>query len=172
MASQKLRNLSRRAWVTGLLPALLTFSVALNAQDSSETSKLPRALALAIGEVAKSSTNFNLMIAPTAATLAIASPATLPKFIAHRDYVAADVPQNLAKGDLNGDGVPDLVVPNFNARNVSVLLGKSDGSFQTVRLFDSGGVNPFDAVVRDFNGDGKKGCCGHDSFRRHFHSVG
>src|SRR5262249_5222984 len=87
--------------------------------------------------------------------LASASP-TLPKFIAHRDYAAADAPVNLATGDLNGDGIADLVVPNFNnSTNISVLLGKRDGSFQPLQLFDSGGANPFDAVVADFNGDGK-----------------
>src|SRR5215475_65430 len=83
--------------------------------------------------------------------LASASP-TLPKFVAHRDYAAADAPVNFATGDLNGDGIADLVVPNLNnSTNVSALLGKRDGSFQPFQLFDSGGANPFDAVVADFN---------------------
>src|SRR5215471_18576327 len=76
--------------------------------------------------------------------LASASP-TLPKFIAHRDYAAADAPVNLATGDLNGDGIADLVVPNFNnSTNISVLLGKRDGSFQPLQLFDSGGAKPIE----------------------------
>src|SRR5262249_43196787 len=101
--------------------------------------------------------------------LASASP-TLPKFIAHRDYAAADAPVNLATGDLNGDGIADLVVPNFNnSTNISVLLGKRDGSFQPLQLFDSGGANPFDAVVADFNGDGKNDVAD-ISVRRHRHS--
>jgi hypothetical protein len=78
---------------------------------------------------------------------------TLPKFIDHRDYVAADNPTNLATGDLNADGIADLVVPNFHSNNISVLLGKADGSFQQVRLFDDGVGRPFDAVIADFNGD-------------------
>ena len=36
-----------------------------------------------------------------------------------------------------------------------MLLGKADGSFQQVRLFDDGVGRPFDAVIADFNGDGK-----------------
>jgi len=36
-----------------------------------------------------------------------------------------------------------------------VLLGKANGSFQQVRLFDDGVGRPFDAVIADFNGDGK-----------------
>jgi len=117
-------------------------------------------LGLANSKDVKSSANFNRMVteqmsAANAAAFATAASATLPKFIAHRDYVAADVPVNVAMGDLNGDGIADLVVPNFNSTNISVLLGKRDGSFQPLQLFDSGGVNPFDAVVADFNGDGK-----------------
>jgi len=79
----------------------------------------------------------------------------LPKLIAHRDYLAADGPQNLALADLNGDGIADLVVPNGNTNNISVLLGNRDGSFQPFTLTNCGGDFPFDVVVADFNGDGK-----------------
>ena len=36
-----------------------------------------------------------------------------------------------------------------------MLLGTATGSFQQVRLFDDGVGRPFDAVIADFNGDGK-----------------
>jgi hypothetical protein len=160
MASRKFRDFRRFASVAVLLPALLTLNITLNAQNPSDTSQLRQALGLASGKRMKPSANFNQIVAnqrlsADAAPLATAALATLPKFLAHRDYVAADAPINLAKGDLNGDGIADLVVPNFNSTNVSVLLGKNDGSFQTVRLFNSGGVQPFEAVIADFNGDGK-----------------
>jgi len=130
----------------------------LHAQTSAKSSQLAHSLGIATGNDTKSNGTFNRMvdaIPATSAALATTASTTLPKFVAHRDYVAADVPINLAKGGLNGDGILDLVVPNFNSTNTSVLLGKNDDSFQTVRLFNSGGVQPFDAVVADFNGDGK-----------------
>jgi len=154
MASQKLRDFRIKASATLLLPALLTFNITLNAQSSHDTSELRLSLAVASQKVTEPRANFVPPIAGPDVLAATASP-VLPKFIAHRDYVAADVPVNLAMGDLNGDGIADLVVPNFNSTNISVLLGNRDGSFQPLQLFDSGGVFPFDAVVADFNGDGK-----------------
>jgi len=38
--------------------------------------------------------------------------------------------------------------------NISVILGRGDGTFQRPVNFDTGG-NPFFAAVGDFNGDGK-----------------
>jgi FG-GAP-like repeat len=79
-------------------------------------------------------------------------------FIAHRDFVAADVAGRSAQADLNGDGITDLVVTNgnLNGTNISVLLGNSDGTFQPAAFFNTGGFAPFAVVLGDFNGDGKK----------------
>src|SRR5215471_5546063 len=49
-----------------------------------------------------------------------AASATLPKFIAHRDYLVGNGAIGLALGDLNGDGIADLVAPNSNTTNVGV----------------------------------------------------
>jgi hypothetical protein len=79
-------------------------------------------------------------------------------FAAHRDFVAGDAPKLFASGDLNGDGITDLVTPNstLNFALVSVVLGNSDGTFQPERFFTTGGFGTVAAVVADFNKDGKQ----------------
>jgi hypothetical protein len=62
-------------------------------------------------------------------------------------------PSSVAVGDFNGDGALDLAVANGYSRNVSVLLGNEDGTFQAARNFGAG-LNPHSVAVGDFNGDG------------------
>lgn len=82
-------------------------------------------------------------------------------------YAAGSGPQALAAADLNQDGKPDIVVVNTTSGNVSVLLGKGDGTFQDRTLADVAnnagtpaptyvvGNNPINVTVADLNGDGK-----------------
>lgn len=60
---------------------------------------------------------------------------------------------DLAIGDFNGDGVPDLAVANFLSLSVSVLLGVGNGTFHTAVSYAAGSYPEFIAVG-DFNGDG------------------
>ena len=62
-------------------------------------------------------------------------------------------PQSLAAADLNGDGIPDVVVANYEYDSVTVLLGKGDGTFTTA-LGPATGQLPSSVVVGDFNRDG------------------
>ncbi|MCI0459686.1 MAG: FG-GAP-like repeat-containing protein, partial [Gemmataceae bacterium] len=55
--------------------------------------------------------------------------------------------------DLNGDTIPDLVVSNYSSADVSILLGRGDGTFAPDRRFDAT-VQPDSVVVVDCNGDG------------------
>ena len=45
--------------------------------------------------------------------------------------------RQIGVADLNGDGALDVVVPNFRAGDVSVLLGNGAGGFQPQRTFDA-----------------------------------
>src|SRR5215472_12646273 len=81
----------------------------------------------ASGEVAKSSDNLDADVAATSETLTPSRSPKLPKFVDHHDYLAADGPHGMATADLNGDGVPDLVLDDGNTSGVSVLLGNRDG---------------------------------------------
>ena len=68
--------------------------------------------------------------------------------------VPENLPIALAVGDLNGDGILDILVCNFDSNNVTELLGRGNGSFQRAGLF-SVGAGPNSIAVGDFNGDGK-----------------
>jgi hypothetical protein len=68
--------------------------------------------------------------------------------------------------DVNGDGVPDIVVTNLCASNISncaflgtgsvgVLLGYGDGTFQPVLTYDSGAIGADSVAAVDVNGDGQ-----------------
>src|SRR5262249_33128907 len=58
-----------------------------------------------------------------------------------------------AVADFNGDNIPDLVVSDYSASGVSVLLGRGDGTFAQERRFDAT-PKPDPVAVGDFNGDG------------------
>ena len=69
---------------------------------------------------------------------------------------------SMAIADVNGDGIPDLIVANSCASasdcangTVGVLLGNGDGSFRTAALYDSGGNDPSSIAIADVNGDRK-----------------
>jgi hypothetical protein len=69
---------------------------------------------------------------------------------------------SVAIGDINGDGIPDLVVDNIcktstncTKGGVVLLVGNGDGTFQTPLIYSSNGNNATSVALGDLNGDGK-----------------
>jgi hypothetical protein len=55
--------------------------------------------------------------------------------------------------DFNRDSIPDVAVTNYDSGDVSVLLGRGDGTFEPQRRFDATSA-PWGLAAGDFNGDG------------------
>jgi hypothetical protein len=68
-------------------------------------------------------------------------------------YQTGNTPCSVAIGDLNRDGVPDLVVANQLPNTVSVLPGHGDGTFGLKNDFATG-TYPLSVAIGDLNGDG------------------
>jgi hypothetical protein len=67
------------------------------------------------------------------------------------DYTVDSGTQNIAEGDLNGDGIMDLVTSDTSSY-VEVFLGNGDGTFQTPVKYAVTG--PYRIQIADVNGDG------------------
>jgi hypothetical protein len=68
-------------------------------------------------------------------------------------YTVGTLPFANAVGDFNGDRILDIAVVNYNSNNVSVLLGKGDGTFQPAVNY-AVGAEPAAITAVDLNKDG------------------
>jgi hypothetical protein len=68
-------------------------------------------------------------------------------------YAVDGGPDGVSVGDMNGDGILDLVVPNTSGAQVSVLLGDGNGTFAAKTDYTVGD-SPTSVALADFNGDG------------------
>jgi len=73
-------------------------------------------------------------------------------------FAAGQSPNDIGLGDFNGDGIPDVAIPNHSVQYVSILLGDGGGGFS----YGPGSPfkvpstpHPHGIAVADFNGDGK-----------------
>ena len=85
--------------------------------------------------------------------------ATTPSFATQQTFAVGNSPQSVTTADVNGDGMPDLIVANGSDNTVSVLLntttpGATTASFATQQTFATGS-DPSSVTAADVNGDGK-----------------
>ncbi|WP_275466432.1 FG-GAP repeat domain-containing protein [Streptomyces noursei] len=67
----------------------------------------------------------------------------------------ARFPTDVAVGDFDEDGKPDLATANANTNNVSLVLGNGNGTFGAATQFGlGGGTGPQGIAAADLNGDG------------------
>ena len=81
------------------------------------------------------------------------------KLSVEQEFGTVDIPSDIALGDVNGDGRPDLVTANQagwggDVRTVSVLLGTGAGGFACPTVFEVGHAPPVAVALGDVNGDG------------------
>jgi len=69
------------------------------------------------------------------------------------DYAAGDHSSTVTAGDVDRDGDLDIVVGNYFSADVTVLLGKGDGTFDHLDNFPVGG-RPCSVNLDDLDGDG------------------
>lgn len=75
-----------------------------------------------------------------------------PERLVATDLTVGERPRGIAAGDLNGDGLVDLVVGNADDDDVSILIRLADGGFQ--RADFAAGNEPSDVELADFDRDG------------------
>ncbi len=82
-----------------------------------------------------------------------------PSFAPQQTFATGSQPILVTVADVNGDGLPDLIVANYGDNTVSVLVnttapGAITPSFATQQTFATGS-SPLAVTVADINGDGK-----------------
>jgi hypothetical protein len=86
--------------------------------------------------------------APTASEAAAGGATPAPT------YPTGASPTSLVIADMNGDGIPDVVVSNFSDNTLSIFIGRGDGTFKTTVTVPVG-TGPIFVAAADMNGDGK-----------------
>lgn len=93
---------------------------------------------------------------PTSGYVSTRLQSTAGAFVLPTRFGVGTGPANLVVADINGDGRPDLVVPNASDQSVSIRLADpaQPGFFLPAIVLSTPGRTPLDVAVGDLNGDG------------------
>lgn len=81
-------------------------------------------------------------------------PGVLVTFSQATNYPTGGIkPTDSRVGDVNGDDIPDVLTSNLESDNVSIFLGKGNGTFEAATRIPAGDA-PNDVNIGDFNEDG------------------
>ncbi len=75
-------------------------------------------------------------------------------FYLYHSYIVGKNPTSIVSGDVNGDGLGDLITTNIGSDSLTILIGNGDGSFRepmTLRVPEQ----PRALILHDLNGDGR-----------------
>ncbi len=75
-------------------------------------------------------------------------------FKSARNYTTGEQPNSIRLGDLNGDGLEDLVTGDYSGSSMSVLVSNGDGSFKAAVTMPTATSGPFSITLTDLNNDG------------------
>jgi FG-GAP-like repeat len=103
--------------------------------------------------VVSSGSNAVVIYRTTAVSNGVISFAAVPQ-----TYFVGTNPASVTVADINGDGVPDMIVADQDSNDVSILFGTFDADGNWMGLvgprLKSGGDGPIAVTVRDLNSDG------------------
>jgi gliding motility-associated-like protein len=105
-------------------------------------------------------TNFNSSTISIYRNISTPGSISTSSFEAKVDFPSEANLQNIAIADIDGDGMPDMIVPNFYSntvsvyRNISTTGSITTGSFDTKVDFTTG-INPLGVELEDIDGDTK-----------------
>jgi flagellin-like hook-associated protein FlgL len=69
-------------------------------------------------------------------------------------YIASYDPWTVVTGDINGDGLADIVSTNYADTTLSIIIGNGNGTFKVDQTYAASTWVPFGATLGDLNGDG------------------